>query len=92
MYAGGRCARSVRLNNGNAFEALKDFYDKEKDWLFGHLGYDIWNTGQSLETMMKLIFLMVIFLVPKSFCALRKMTLAIEAPVSRSFGNFSISQ
>jgi para-aminobenzoate synthetase component I len=28
---------------GNAFEALQHFFEKEKNWLFGHLSYDLKN-------------------------------------------------
>lgn len=35
--------RSVTLTPGNAFEALKDFYEEEPGWLFGHLGFEINN-------------------------------------------------
>lgn len=44
------CKRSVTLSPGNAFGSLKDFFDEDPGWLFGHLGYEV-NTpgGQSLQ-------------------------------------------
>ncbi|CAL1516524.1 anthranilate synthase component I family protein [Chitinophaga sp. MM2321] len=33
----------LEVNAGNAFTALQDFYDIHKDWLFGHLSYDLKN-------------------------------------------------
>lgn len=35
--------RSIRLQAGNAFETLKEFYNKQPSWLFGHFGYGLKN-------------------------------------------------
>lgn len=34
---------SLTCNAGDALEQLKAFHDRHKDWLFGHLGYDLKN-------------------------------------------------
>ncbi|MBV7533348.1 anthranilate synthase component I family protein [Chitinophaga sp. sic0106] len=34
---------TLQLPAGNAFNALLQFYDSRKDWLFGHLAYDLKN-------------------------------------------------
>jgi para-aminobenzoate synthetase component 1 len=34
---------TLSCNAGNAFSALQEYYDKQPDWLFGHLGYDLKN-------------------------------------------------
>ncbi len=42
--------RSVEANAGNAFNALRDFAGSEKEWLFGHLGYDLKNELEQLSS------------------------------------------
>jgi para-aminobenzoate synthetase component 1 len=43
---------TLSCNAGNAFSALQDYYDQHKDWLFGHLGYDLKNeTFPSLQSL-----------------------------------------
>ena len=37
------CKRSVSITHGNTLKELQAFSDKNNDWLFGHLGYDIIN-------------------------------------------------
>jgi para-aminobenzoate synthetase component 1 len=42
---------TLSCNAGNAFSALQDYYDQHRDWLFGHLGYDLKNeTFLSLQS------------------------------------------
>ncbi len=45
------CKRKVETRAGNTFEALKQFCGEEKDWLFGHLGYDLKNETEQLSSM-----------------------------------------
>jgi len=40
----------LRLNCGDAFARLKEFYDRKKDWLFGFLGYDLKNEIEKLQS------------------------------------------
>ena len=44
-------AHSLTVNTGeNAFLQLKGFYEKHADWVFGHLGYDLKNELEPLES------------------------------------------
>jgi para-aminobenzoate synthetase component 1 len=38
----------LERNAGNALDSLKDFYDQHKDWMFGHLSYDLKNEIEQL--------------------------------------------
>jgi para-aminobenzoate synthetase component 1 len=43
---------TLSCNAGNAFSALQAYYDKQPDWLFGHLGYDLKNeTFPALQSL-----------------------------------------
>ncbi len=44
------CKARLELNAGNAFEALKEFSAAQDDWLFGHLGYDLKNETEQLQS------------------------------------------
>ena len=44
------CNANLKLNAGNAFEQLKEFSIAHNDWLFGHLGYDLKNETEHLES------------------------------------------
>ncbi len=44
------CKRNVESAAGNAFETVRNFLDGEKDWLFGHLGYDLKNETEQLSS------------------------------------------
>ncbi|MFN8250656.1 MAG: anthranilate synthase component I family protein [Ferruginibacter sp.] len=42
---------SIELQHGNAFEQLRSFYALNKgEWLFGHLGYDLKNEVEKLQS------------------------------------------
>ncbi len=41
---------SICSNGESDFERLKEFSDKENDWIFGFLGYDLKNQLESLES------------------------------------------
>ncbi|MEO6734186.1 MAG: anthranilate synthase component I family protein [Ferruginibacter sp.] len=45
------CKRKVQAAAGKTFEGLREFYEKEKDWMFGHLGYDLKNETEQLTSM-----------------------------------------
>jgi para-aminobenzoate synthetase component I len=42
------CKKNSTVQSGTAFEQLKDFSNKNKGWLFGHLGYDLKNETEKL--------------------------------------------
>jgi para-aminobenzoate synthetase component I len=42
------CKKNITVQSGTAFEQLKDFSNKNKGWLFGHLGYDLKNETEKL--------------------------------------------
>lgn len=44
------CKRSLQLQPGNSFSALKDFYESKPSWLFGHLGYDLKNEVEQVSS------------------------------------------
>lgn len=42
--------RTIQLEKGHSFTALKDFYESKPGWLFGHLGYDLKNEVEQLSS------------------------------------------
>lgn len=42
--------RTVTASAGNALDQLSDFYEKDHDWLFGHLNYDLKNELEPLQS------------------------------------------
>ncbi len=42
--------RAIETAAGATFNALRQFLGNEKDWLFGHLGYDLKNETESLTS------------------------------------------
>ena len=44
------CKAKLELNAGNGFAALKEFSFTQHDWLFGHLGYDLKNETEQLQS------------------------------------------
>jgi para-aminobenzoate synthetase component I len=42
--------KNITANAGNAFEGLQHFYKENKGWLFGHLGYDLKNETEKLQS------------------------------------------
>ena len=42
------CKRKIVTTTGNAFLELKQFNSQEKEWLFGHLSYDLKNETEQL--------------------------------------------
>lgn len=47
------CRRSISMQQANAFEALKMFYQQKPSWLFGHLGYGLKDELEQLESAQK---------------------------------------
>ncbi len=48
---GAGCKKNIEMNAGKAFAGLRDFAKTEKDWMFGHLGYDLKNETEQLTSM-----------------------------------------
>ena len=48
LAAGKR--RSIQTDAGNALQQLQDFRDEKRSWLFGHLGYDLKNEMEELQS------------------------------------------
>ena len=44
------CKQKIETTAGNAFELLKAFSTNQKDWIFGHLGYDLKNETAALSS------------------------------------------
>lgn len=49
MLAAGE-KRSINANAGNALQQFQDFQDEKKGWLFGHLGYDLKNELEGIQS------------------------------------------
>ena len=49
LAAGTR--RDIRCNTGTALEQLQQFINEKSSWLFGHLGYDIKNEIENLNSL-----------------------------------------
>ncbi|MBS1733090.1 MAG: anthranilate synthase component I family protein [Bacteroidetes bacterium] len=45
LLAAAGCQRSIKLEKGSNLDALKTFSKENKNWLFGHFGYDLLNAG-----------------------------------------------
>jgi para-aminobenzoate synthetase component I len=69
----------IEINAGNAFDSLKHFYDEHKDWLFGHLSYDLKNETEQLSSENKdgIGFPDLHFFVPEIVLQLKKDELTI---------------
>ncbi len=44
------CKKSIEINSGKAFEELRNFYNDQDDWLFGHFAYDLKNETEQLNS------------------------------------------
>lgn len=42
--------KAISLKAGNAFDSLQHFVSEEKDWIFGHLTYDLKNEVENLAS------------------------------------------
>ena len=42
--------KEIKANSGSAFKQLHNFHSNNKDWLFGHLGYDLKNENEKLDS------------------------------------------
>jgi para-aminobenzoate synthetase component I len=44
------CKKNITAQSGTAFEQLKEFSNENNGWLFGHLGYDLKNETEKLQS------------------------------------------
>jgi para-aminobenzoate synthetase component 1 len=72
-------AASVTANAGNALQQLQQFLDQQSDWCFGHLGYDLKNETEQLQSHHadKIGFPDLFFFVPQYVFQLSDTTLSI---------------
>jgi para-aminobenzoate synthetase component I len=74
------CKKNIELTYKNAFEQLQSFYAVQKgEWLFGHLGYDLKNSVEKLESAHKdeIGFADAHFFVPETVLKLNKSAIEI---------------
>lgn len=64
-------------SNKDCLKSLKDFHDKHKDWLFGHISYDLKNEIESLNDNNKNRYDKVHFFVPKFLLFVKKNILEV---------------
>ena len=64
----------LRANNGNSFQALRSFYEKHKNWVFGLFSYELKNEVEELNSTHpdQLDFPDLFFFVPTYLIALNK--------------------
>jgi len=73
------CREKIAINAGNAFATLTQFYSKQNDWLFGHIGYDIKNEVEQLgsQNFDGIKFPDICFFVPEIILQLNNQQLTI---------------
>lgn len=72
---------SISVSAGNALSGLNSFQQKHKDWLFGHLSYDLKNEIEALDSVNpdRTGFPDLFFFVPHTILLLNKDELCISA-------------
>jgi para-aminobenzoate synthetase component I len=76
------CKNSIQANAGNAFSQLKNFSNAHPNkWLFGHLGYDLKNETENLQSnhTNNIGFSDLFFFEPETVLQLSKTELIIHA-------------
>ena len=65
--------KSITKASGQAFESLKAFYDANRSWMFGLLGYDLKNETEELDSTNAdaLAFPDLFFFIPKYLLAIK---------------------
>ncbi len=65
-------AESLEASCGNAFASLQQFTQDHNDWIFGHLGYDLKNETEQLQSSHpdRIGFPDLFFFVPQVVCIL----------------------
>ena len=51
VVAAAGVLHEIRCNAGNAFNQLFDFHSSHRDWIFGHLAYDLKNETENLQSV-----------------------------------------
>ena len=71
--------KTLQAKPGNTFEGLQDFVYEQKDWIFGHLSYDLKNEIENLSSQNfdEIQFPDIFFFVPEIVLILRKDSLEI---------------
>ena len=71
--------KSLQPMPGNAFKELQDFVNEERDWIFGHLAYDLKNEVENLSSQNfdGIQFPDLFFFVPEIVLLLKKEILEI---------------
>lgn len=74
--------RSVTAASGNAIDQLSAFCEKDHDWVFGHLGYDLKNELEPLQSKHPdgIGFPDLFFFVPEIIIQLGLQEISISAP------------
>ncbi|MEP6676341.1 MAG: anthranilate synthase component I family protein [Ferruginibacter sp.] len=77
---GAGSKESITCVAGNAFETLKQFHDKKKTWLMGHLGYGLKNENEKLVSAHpdNIGFKDLQFFIPEILIRLKKDVIAIS--------------
>ena len=73
--------RQLKVDAGNALQELQQFIDEKKGWLFGHLGYDLKNEIENLNSSNtdKIKFPDLFFFEPEIIIRVSESELIIEA-------------
>jgi para-aminobenzoate synthetase component 1 len=81
QWLAGIGARDILNPKQESFKALQDYTSQHNDWLFGHLGYDLKNEVENLNTTNpnKLGFAPMLFFVPDTVVICTKNKLLVES-------------
>lgn len=76
---GAGAIRQLSADAGHAFDQLRDFSTNCRDWLFGHLGYDLKNETEQLTSAHAdhIQFPDLFFFVPETVIQLRRQSMVI---------------
>lgn len=79
---------------GDILSSLNKFYNENNDWIFGHLGYDLKNNIEKLESghTNKIGFPDTFFFVPETVLILKGENLTIYSKHSKPANIFSVIQ
>jgi len=87
--------RHIEMQAGNAFAALKSFYDESKGWLFGHFDYDLKNETEQLvsENFDGICFADMHFFVPEIVLQLsnKQVTIFFDGDAAEIFNAIELS-
>ncbi len=96
LFAGGNY-KSLVATAGNAFGELQQFIDKNKEWFFGYLGYDLKNETEKLSSQNndRVAFPDMLFFIPEIIVRVKngevKVSILLESSITSScneiFGN-----